>query len=291
MPMKLFLKSQIIIYSILLLPLVCIAISCQKTNFAFEGNLVGLGSDNIVKLYAYDGDKLNIIDSVYSKDNSFNFSISPEMKSGMYHVRWGNDRAKGIDFVYNYENISFYAHKESVAETMSFDNSPENELFYAFYPLKLTLRNLIDMGDRLNRENPVKNKPQLLNLNSYIDSLELSIHNMLDELDEESKNLLSYKILKAAFYPCYDFYLQKGMIQEMDAYLFTQMYFFDNIDFNEPSLIRTPFLFNAIEDYINLYVDPMTVEEYKKAADLIMSKSAVNDETYDYVLNLLIRTF
>jgi thioredoxin-related protein len=157
--------------------------------------------------------------------------------------------------------------------------------------LKLTIRSLIGLADKMNNENAVENKPNLANLNNYIDSLEMSVYYMIDSLDEDSKKLLSYKIIKSFFYPSYDYFLEKGLTGKIDAYEFNKIHFFDNIDFNEVGLTRTPFIFNAIEEYLAFYVEPQSVENYRKASDKIISKASFNDEMYDYVVNTLAKTF
>lgn len=279
---------SIFIYWIIL-PIIGICVSCNDNYPVIEGKVNGIG-DTQVYLHAFDGKDLRLIDSVKSKSSSFVFKMSPERKHGMYHIRWGKAPGDGIDIIYNHDNVRFTTPKDSI-HLMTFDKSPENDLFFAFYPIRITIEHLSNLGDVMNRTDPIGNKPKLVELNNYLDSLEYSVHYMLENLDEESKQLFAYKVIRAAFYPNYDYELQMGRAEKQDPYLFMQKNFFNNIDFNEPGLIRTPFLHNAIEDYMGLYVFPPSEEQFRKVSDFIISKAAVNDEMYDYVVNLLVRTF
>jgi len=285
---KLFAMRSFFI-SLFILPVLCIAISCTDSNHKIEGNVTGIGNETVY-LFAFEGSSFNLVDSVVSKDDEFVFSATPEMKHGMYHIRWGKEANSGVDVIYNYENFKLFCHKDSI-ELLRFENSPENDLFYAFYPIKLTIKQLVNLGDKMNRVDPVGNKPKLKHLSHYIDSLELSVNQTIDKLDTASKSLFAYKVVRAMFYPDYAYEFEQGRTKAKNAFEFMHTYFFSYIDFNEPGLIRTPFIQMAIEDYMTLYVYPPTEEQFRNASDLIMSKAAVNDEMYDYVINLLVNTF
>ncbi len=278
------------LFYLTIIPLLGIALSCGNKETSIEGHISGI-EDSDVFLLSYEGKSVTRVDSTRSKNGKFKFMMSPELKHGMYHVHWGPQPHEGIDFVWNYENFSFTAHNDSIGQTLTFNNSPENDLFYAFYPIKLTITQLTAMGDHLNKTDPMGNRNKLIDLNNYLDSLEFAVHQLLDDLDEDSKKLFSYKVLKAAFFPNYDYFYDKGKVTKMDPLVFMHFYFFENIDFNEPGLIRTPFLFFAIEEYLSLYVSPPTSEQFQKASDMIISKAAVNDEMYEYVTSLLVKTF
>jgi peroxiredoxin len=275
--------------SVLILPVLCIAISCSDNTHSIEGNITGIGNRQVY-LFSFEGSNFTLVDSVKSKEDIFVFSMNPEQKHGMYHVRWGREANSGVDVIYNYEDFKILCHKDSI-ELLRFENSPENDLFYAFYPIKLTIQQLLKLGDRMHRADPAGNKSKLIELNNYIDSLEYSVNQMIDELDSSSVKLFAYKVVRAMFYPHYSYESEMGRTKAENDFQFMQTYFFSYIDFNEPGLIRTPFIQMAIEDYLTLYVHPPGDEQFRKAADLIMSKAAVNDEMYDYVINLLVRSF
>jgi peroxiredoxin len=282
-------KKTVII--LILLPLLCMGSCREKTDkFTIEATITGIGSSQIF-LYAYEGVNQQLVDTTQSNNDIFAFELPLDFPTGMYHVRWGAKPYEGIDILINGENFKLFAHKDSIGETLQFVDSDENELFYAFYPIKLSIRQLISIGDQMNRVDPFGNKQKLMELNEYLDSLEFQTHALIDEIDEKSQELFAYKVIKAAFYPNYDYYFANNKVKKMDAYLFMQSHFFDHIDFNEPALIRTPFVFQAIEDYLSLYVYPPTEESFQKACDMIISKAAVNDEMYDYVSHVLVKTF
>lgn len=279
------------IFFLIVIPLIGTSISCsdvQKNN-TIRGTIEGIGNARIM-LFAYDGKDLRLIDSVMSRQDAFIFELPETLKNGMLHIRWGSLPTEGLDLVYNYSDIIFTTKKDSI-HLIEFENSPDNEFFFAFYPIKLTIKKLTNLGDQLNKTDPIGNKPKLIQLNHYIDSVEFHVNNLLASMNEETKSLFAYKIIRTAFYPNYDWELAQGNIQKQDPYQYLQSSFFKYVDFREPGLIRTPFIHELIEEYLMFYVDPPTEEEYKKACNMIIAKAAVNDEMYDYVVNLLIRTF
>ncbi len=276
-------------FYLFILPMIGISVSCTEKYPVIEGTVNGIGNTPVY-IHAFDGQDLKLIDSVKSRNNVFVFNMSPERKHGMYHLRWGKNPADGIDVIYNYSDVRFTTPKDSI-HLMVFQDSPDNDLFFAFYPIRITIEHLSHLGDMMNRADPIGNKAKLIELNHYLDSLEYAVQQMLDDLDRESKDLFAYKIIRSAFYPNYDYELKMNRTEKQDPYLFMQKNFFNHIDFNEPGLIRTPFLHSSIEDFMGLYVYPPTEEQYKRASDLIISKAAVNDEMYDYVVSLLVHTF
>jgi thiol-disulfide isomerase/thioredoxin len=286
--MKYLIMRSIIVY-LIVLPLFALAVSCSEKHHVVEGKVKGIG-DVQVYLHAFDGKDIKIVDSVKSNKDVFVFQMKPERLNGMYHVRWGKGPADGIDIIYNYQDVKFSVPKDSL-HLLSFDASNENELFMSFYPIRLTIHQLTNLGDQMNKADPIGNKQQLIELNIYLDSLEYAVHQMFDDMDAESQKLLAFKVMRTAFYPNYDYELAKGRTTKQDPFVFMQHYFFSYVDFTEPALIRTPFIHQAIEDYLNLYVYPHSMEKYKSACDMIVSKAAVNDDMYDYVVNLLVRTF
>lgn len=273
----------------LILPFIGISVSCSKNHNVIEGTVQGIGNTK-VELHAFDGMDLILLDSVSSKNDVFTFTLPEDAKHGMYHLRWGSHPAEGVDIVYTNTDIHFTTKKDSI-HLIVFDNSPENELFFAFYPIRLTIQQLANMGDEMNRADPIGNKPKLIQLNHYIDSVEFSVNELLENMDAETKQMFAWKIIRAAFYPNYDYELAKGKISKQDPFVFMQTNFFKYVDFNEPGLIRTPFIHQIIEEYLLFFIHPSAEEQYKKACDLIISKAAVNDEMYEYVVNLLVRTF
>lgn len=284
-------KIKHLIVVLLIFPIISLAaVSCTKSGYLIEGEVVGLQKGTLY-LSSYYGSKLDKIDSVNFSGGKFKIYLPEDALPGMYRIYWNNNIPEGIDFIFNKENFRFKTHKDSLLSALQILESEENELLYSFLPLKLAIDQFMSLGDRLNREDPFNNKPALIEINNYIDSLEFRAYKLLAEIDENSKNKLSYKVLKAGFYPNYEIHLQMGGNEYSNAYEFMQKHFFDNLDFNEANLIRTPIIYMMVNEYLQMYVEHQTKESYIKASNFIISKAAVNDEVYDYVSSLLLKTF
>lgn len=286
--MKVYIIRSVFLYC-LIFPLLAIAVSCNNSVPEIRGTIKGIGNVTVY-LHVFNGKDLKLVDSTQSKSDKFVFEMNQQKLHGMYHIRWGKGPADAIDIVYNHQNVIFYSVKDSLNLT-TFENSPDNDLFFVFYPIRLTIAQLNNLGDEMYAADPAGNRERLIELSLYIDSLEYSANKMLQELDSESKNLFAFKVMRAAFTPNFNYENSKSDTKQTDEFSFFQKNYFKYIDFNEPGLTRTPFLYSQTEEYLNQYVYPKNSELYSRACDFIISKAAVNDEMYDYMLNLLIRTF
>jgi hypothetical protein len=286
--MKLFIMRSFNLY-LWLLPILTTALSCSDKGNIIEGTVNGIGSEKVY-LHAFEGKNLRLIDSTESRKNVFTFEMPPERKHGMYHIRWGKQGNEGIDIIYNYADVRFTTIKDSLHKT-EFQNSSENDLFFTFYPIRLTIEQLYSLGDRMFTENPSGNRQKLIELSLYLDSLEYSVQQMLDDLDSTSRNLFAYKVIRSAFPPNFEYEYDKNNTINVDESVFMRDHFFLYTDFKEPGLSRTPFLHHSVEKYLQQYVFPKDEAQFRKACDFIISRAAFDDEMYDYIVNLLIRTF
>ncbi len=255
-----------------------------------NGSIEGIGDVKII-LQTYHGSSLTSIDSVFSKNGKFKFVLPDNLEKGMLKVKIGANSPMSIDIVYNYENIEFATTSDSLLTAIEFLQSEENRLFYSFYPLILSIKQMLAMGDFLNANNPIESKQELIKLNHYIDELELQTYSLFEKISKTDEKLFAYKIIKMLMLPNSNFSLDKESNTSIDEYEFLKVHFFDNIDFTEEGLINTPFLSKYLSDYLINYVYPQNYEEYKKAVDMILHKFSANDKMFTYVSQILTNTF
>lgn len=286
---KLFNKN---IFSLLLLLTISfvITVSCSNNSeYYIKGEIKGLNNISVF-LASYYGTQITTLDSTIIKNGKFKFIMPSNSLPGMYRLYLTN-KELGFDFIFNYENFRFETKKDSLISAIKILESEENKMLYSFLPIKVSIENLLNLGDRLNKQDPISNKPKLIEINNIIDSIEIETHKILYNTDSLDKQKLAYHVLKASFYPNYYFHLYKGGKEYTNSFDFMQKHFFDNLNFNETKLLRTPLIYNLIEDYLSFYVNPKTTENYIKASNFILSKSSVNDTMFNYVFEMLLNTF
>jgi len=76
--------------------------------------------------------------------------------------------------------------------------------------------------------------------------------------------------------------VNRDSVARLMSYLSYKEHFFDNIDFTEPGLIRSPVLGGRLEQYFRQVVIQMP-DSIIKEADRVLERSVVNDDIFQYV--------
>lgn len=76
--------------------------------------------------------------------------------------------------------------------------------------------------------------------------------------------------------------VKRDSVARLMSYLHYKNHFFDNIEFTEPGLIRSPVLGGRLEQFFGQVVMQMP-DSIIKEADKVLEKSAANDDVYQYV--------
>lgn len=199
---------------------------------------------------------------------------------------------KYFEFIINREQELYLETDTSgLVEKMKVKGSAENTLFYEY------MNYLKKMQDQYQ---PLKQKMELFKDNP--DSL-AAIRQRMENIDEAVKN---YKINFIQKYP--DTFVARIFISSRDpelpeipvlpngrkdstfAYRYFRTHYWDNIDFSDDKILRTPIFYNKINQYFSQIViqhpDSIIAE-----ADKIIEKSRANKEMFKYVVWYLTYTY
>lgn len=164
--------------------------------------------------------------------------------------------------------------------------SDENKVFFSYlnfmqdnYTQKLAIEK--DIKAFKETTDSIKIKPLKLKLNE----LDTVSKYYRTNLAKNNPNFFFVKILKTLDEPLardkMDY--ESDSIYSLYLYNYFQWHFFDNVDFSDKRLLRTPVLENKIEKYLDklTYRHPDSI---KYAAARVIEKSRANDEVFKYVL-------
>jgi len=82
----------------------------------------------------------------------------------------------------------------------------------------------------------------------------------------------------------------KDSVKMIRTYLFLRDHFFDNIDFSDSRLIRTPVLQNKLDQYFN-HILLQVPDSIMPQIDILTEKAKVNKEMYQYVVIFCLNNF
>lgn len=230
----------------------------------------------------YYGDKQYVLDTAtLANDGFFHFADEKPLNAGVYLVVLAPDNSYFQILVEPKEQFfSVFTQKDNPSSNVKFEKSPANTQFYSYLayltdkrPQADTLRAQIDREQGKKKE---KLEEQLNKLND-------------DVLDYQRKfvadnpNSLTAALISAGLpmeYP--DFEGDEQAVQ-MAKWRYTKAHFFDNINLGDPRLLRTPFLFERVDYYVNKlqiqHPDTLAI-----AIDEVLEKMRPAEETFKYYL-------
>jgi hypothetical protein len=234
------------------------------------------------------------VDSAAVLNGSFTFIRNKALPLGMYRIILNDSTF--TDIILNHESVALTCDINDLMGSMVIITSAENIVFYNY--LQFTRNNdfltepLLEKGKTLYKQGIAKNKKQLDSLKIRIDSLNKVQAAFTLDLFNANQEKFAAKVIKTLQVPSYAYYkAHTDTNRYKNENGFLRDHFFDNIDFNDTTLLFTEYIYQACSEYITGYAKPASNEAYMKASDFILAKAKVNKTMYDYVLNLLVQTF
>jgi len=252
----------------------------------FKGNIGYLasiyGSNNVT------------IDTAIGINNTFIFSLDKMLEPGMYQIYF-NDNLY-TDIIINNENVKIETSVNNIIGDMKVHKSDENRVLFDYWKfvlmIKDSIRELSVKGNKLLKKSGGKKTAELDELQNKVDKLNNRIVEYSNALIEENPESFVAVILKAYQLPDYNNYLKQPEAKPYSNLKdFYEVHFFDNMDFSDSRLLRTEIIYIAINDYMKNYTKDVSTEKYIKVIDLILSKASVNEDVYQYAINLFVSNF
>ena len=238
-----------------------------------------------VYLNAYTGLYMEVLDSVMmSNDKRVDFNT--QLTKGMYQIE--TEYGFSFDFLYENEDVKFVLKDVNKLEEIEFINSPLNTDWYRYLYCKEKIMNSLDLLKPVLRSYDKKSEFYLNAKNEY-QKLQDSLWRFTDVL-LKNNNYASNLIRVDRFAPLnldYDFKEQRN---DMIAN------FFNEVDFNDLSLIPTNVMTTKIIDFLSIQQLPgqnhdQQIMSIILGIDNVLCRSTVNFEMYEFVFQYLIEGF
>ena len=238
-----------------------------------------------VYLNAYTGLYMEVLDSVMmSNDKRVDFNT--QLTKGMYQIE--TEYGFSFDFLYENEDVKFVLKDVNKLEEIEFINSPLNTDWYRYLYCKEKIVNSLDLLKPVLRSYDKKSEFYLNAKNEY-QKLQDSLWRFTDVL-LKNNNYASNLIRVDRFAPLnldYDFKEQRN---DMIAN------FFNEVDFNDLSLIPTNVMTTKIIDFLSIQQLPgqnhdQQIMSIILGIDNVLCRSTVNFEMYEFVFQYLIEGF
>jgi thiol-disulfide isomerase/thioredoxin len=257
--------------------------------YKFDVKIKGV-KDTICFLAYHMGDKQYIADTAKVDGNgNMTFSGAETLDPGIYMVVLPN--RKYFEVIVNEQKFSIETDTARLNEDLNFKGSKENTVFLDY--IRFVSVKGQEINDLATKYKAAKdNKDETERLRKEIKTREDAIADYRKKLSEENKGTLIANILKALTDPKRPEppLASNGRPDSAWRFYDARAHYFDNIDFSDARLLRTPILLSKVK----YFLESLTVGEpdsINKSADFILDKTLANKEVFRYFLWYISNTY
>lgn len=231
----------------------------------------------------YFGEKTLVKDTLYAKGKGkFQFTLKDSLPQGVYLVllKPNNDffqlLANGKDKVID---ISIDA---KVLDEVDAKGSPENSAFYDYMKYLKKIRPLADtLKARMDRAKEAKK--DFSKEEKELADLDKNVQKEQRDIMARFQGSVLHLMLNANIEPVIPDFEGSDEEKQRLRYYFYKNRYFDNVDFKHPAILRTPFLYQKVNYYLNK-LTPQSPDSIIISVDYILNKVEHNPEMYRYFL-------
>lgn len=239
----------------------------------------------------YYGDKQYIKDSaIVNAKGELVFKGKEKFPEGIYLLVPPNK--KYFDFVMDAEqNFSLETDTTDLIKNMKVKGSEENKFFYDYQSFMSSKQKQIEPLQVLYKKTK-NNKDSSKLLQDKIAAIDKEVKDYkLTFIKSNPKSFVS-KLFKAMEEPEIPEtpILANGVKDSTFAYRYYKSHFFDNLDFSDERLLRTPIFHNKIKQYMDK-LTPQTPDSINVSTDYLIGKAQANKEVFKYVVYWLTYTY
>jgi len=266
----------------------------QKNAYRIEVQVEGLKDTSLLLGYHF-GDKKFVSDTakVDSKGVAV-FTGDSLLKGGIYLVILPGKTYFEV-LISDNQHFGIKTTKDKFHENLKFINSPENDAFleYQRFMIDMQAKNK-DLSTQMKEA--LKDSVKSHELKAKLDNLNADVVKYWNSLIETHKGKLLASLVKAMKnVEIPEFSIPKetpkyDSLQWVHSYQFNKLHYFDNIDFADSRLLRTPILEGKINNYFDRVLIPHPDSITPQAIELV-EKTKANKEVYQYVLSFLVSKF
>ncbi len=247
--------------------------------------------DSVCYLGNYYGDKQYIKDTakINSKGECL-FVGKEELPKGIYLVITVDKKYFEI-IINNEQNFSIETDSTDFVGNMKIKGSPENKLFYDY--LKF-------IADKQKEVNPLSkkiksfkdNKDSVKILQGKISKIDSLVNKYKLNLIKQNPETFVAKIFIASKEPEIPATptLPGGKKDSTFPYRYYKIHYFDNIDFTDDRILRTPIFHNKINEYMTKFISPVP-DSIIKESKMLIEKARPNKEMFKYLVWYFTRTY
>ncbi len=268
-------------FNTLLLSIILVSVGfAQKFKTHFE--IKNYENDTLIVGHFF-GEKQLVADTLYAKSKGkFTWSVDTLPKVGVYLALTKPDNTFNQFLVNGLDSEFTMILDKNDMSRAKIKGSKDNSLLYDYMGflgdkkiLADTLRAQLERAKAAGTgEDVIQNK---------LNDLDKDVKNEQDRIINQNPQMLTAMLLKANKEIDVPEYEGEENETRVKRYYYYKNHYFDNIDFQHPALIRTPFIHQKIDYYINK-VSSQIPDSLMLSLDVVLKKLEGNTDAYRYYL-------
>lgn len=255
----------------------------EKKSYKIEIKIKGL-EDSVLYLVSYYGDKTLLIDTA-EKKGKYNYLLEGKnnLNGGIYVIA-GQEKNSIFDFlISDSQDIKFESDLNKLVERMKVKGSNENALFFDYLAFT-NLQSTRLKEYKINLEKYSGISDSIISLRGKIQSIENHTIEYRESIIEAYPEAFISELFKTMRLPTSN--LQQSIKTKQDSIQFLRNYkkkYWDNFNFDDDRLLRTPIFQNKLDDYFKNIAHP-ELDSLKNDIDDFFNKMNPKSELYKHSL-------
>ncbi len=248
--------------------------------YTIKAEIEGYEEEELYLGYYY-GNKQYLVDTAQADGGQFMFEGEEPLEPGVYLVVMAPDNSFFQILVTEEEQqFAFRTSKDAPSADMKLEQAPDNQLFYDYMQFLDKQKPAAEEIAKAMEGASEKEKERLEARRAKLDE---KVKSYQETLIAKHPNTLTAAIIKANLpleMPEFE-----GTEEEVQRkrWRYSQKHYFDNVDLADPRMLRTPFLFQRVDHYVNkLQVQhPDTIA---RAVEYVLEEMRPAEESFKYYL-------
>jgi len=265
--------------------IISLAMPSFGQGYRIEATLKGFkDSSFVLGHYSYSNKQFVAKDTARADANGHMvFEGKTNLPGGLYLLLFPGNQ-KWIEIVYSGKETKFSMETDtaSLVESMKINGSKDNQLFYAYQKeLKRGVQQIEALSQNKTADAAAKMKAAQDNFKAY-----------RDKFFKENADSFTTKLFRMSSEPEVPAApkLADGKTDSLWVFNYYKRHYWDEIDFSDDRILRTPFLEAKIDRYIkNLVVQ--TPDSLIKDTDWLVAKASANKDVKSYVVFYIINQY
>ncbi len=286
--MRFFIGLLILIGGILNVGLV----NAADDGYKIKAKIKGVNEGECYLAYHF-GEKQFMKDTAQvDKKGYITFEGEEKLEGGIYLFVLP-EKKKYFELVVNEQEIELETDTANLVMNMNIKKSEENKLFYGLMhknqPFVEKEKQLADEIKVLKTDTSGNQDKAIERLQKELKKVRKKNVDSRADFIEQHPESFYVKLLKASIVPSLDD-PEKAKADSTYSYRYYLTHFFDNIDFADERILRTPIFNQKLNLYLDKYNYPMP-DSMHRAADYLLEQSSANEKVYQYTAIQLINRF